>query len=110
MKVSKEEKTALKKTSIKKGPPGKSGGSSRPKGKSNKKPIAEYTVGSMVPGKVVSIMPYGAFVDIGSDFHVLHVLAFMYTKGFRAHAHAHVHTCCTCMYTGLVTECNFTCT
>ena len=89
MQLSKEEKTALKKTSIKKGPPGKSGGAPRPKGKSDKKPIAEYTVGSMVPGKVVSIMPYGAFVDIGSDFHVLHVLC--PCTGIRAHAHTHVH-------------------
>jgi len=55
--VSKEESTALKKTSIKK----------RSGGKSNKKPISEYSVGSTVPGKVVSIMPYGAFVDIGAS-------------------------------------------
>jgi len=54
--VSQEEATALKKTSIKK---------SRPKGK-DKKPMSEFTLGSMVPGKVVSIMPYGAFVDIGA--------------------------------------------
>eukprot|EP00960_Hanusia_phi_P032056 749654-Hanusia_phi.AAC.3 len=32
----------------------------------NKKPLSEYEVGSTVPGKVVSIMPYGAFVDIGT--------------------------------------------
>lgn len=56
--VSKEEETALKKTSIKK--------NSRPKGKSDKKPLSEYTINTMVPGKVVSIMPYGAFVDIGA--------------------------------------------
>lgn len=35
--------------------------------KKDKKPIAEYEVGSTVPGKVVSIMPYGAFVDIGAS-------------------------------------------
>lgn len=56
--VSKEEETALKKTSIAK---------RGPKGKANKKPIGEYEVGSTVPGKVVSIMPYGAFVDIGAS-------------------------------------------
>ena len=32
----------------------------------NKKPLSDYEVGSTVPGKVVSIMPYGAFVDIGA--------------------------------------------
>ena len=57
LQVSKEEATALQKTSIKK---------SRPKGK-DKKPMSEFTLGSMVPGKVVSIMPYGAFVDIGAS-------------------------------------------
>jgi ribosomal protein S1 len=31
-----------------------------------KKPLSEFQVGSTVPGKVVSIMPYGAFVDIGT--------------------------------------------
>jgi len=56
--VTKEEETALKKTSIAK---------RGPKGKANKKPIGEYEVGSTVPGKVVSIMPYGAFVDIGAS-------------------------------------------
>lgn len=58
LQVSKEEETALKKTSIAK---------RGPKGKANKKPIGEYEVGSTVPGKVVSIMPYGAFVDIGAS-------------------------------------------
>ena len=53
--VTKEEETALKKTSIKK----------RPKGSKDKKPISEFSAGSTVSGKVVSIMPYGAFVDIG---------------------------------------------
>ncbi len=56
--MSKEEETALKKTSIAK---------RAPKSKANKKPIGEYEVGSTVPGKVVSIMPYGAFVDIGAS-------------------------------------------
>jgi hypothetical protein len=56
--LSKDEATALKKTSIKKGP--------RKDGKANKKPLSDYSVGSTVPGKVVSIMPYGAFVDIGA--------------------------------------------
>jgi ribosomal protein S1 len=54
--VTKEEETALKKTSIKK----------RPKGSKDKKPISEFSAGSTVSGKVVSIMPYGAFVDIGA--------------------------------------------
>ncbi len=53
--VTKEEETALKKTSIKK----------RPKGSKDKKPLSEFSAGSTVTGKVVSIMPYGAFVDIG---------------------------------------------
>ena len=34
--------------------------------KKQKKPLSDYQVGSTVPGKVVSIMPYGAFVDIGT--------------------------------------------
>ena len=32
----------------------------------NKKPLTDYTVGEMTKGKVVSIMPYGAFVDVGT--------------------------------------------
>jgi small subunit ribosomal protein S1 len=32
----------------------------------NKKPLSEYVVGEMCSGKIVSIMPYGAFVDVGT--------------------------------------------
>jgi ribosomal protein S1 len=37
-----------------------------PKNDKNKKPLTEYKVGDTVKGKVVSIMTYGAFVDIGT--------------------------------------------
>lgn len=32
----------------------------------NKRPLSEYIVGEMTKGKIVSIMPYGAFVDVGT--------------------------------------------
>lgn len=52
-----DDQRALKKISI----------SKRTKdNKKPKKPLSDFQVGSTVPGKVVSIMPYGAFVDIGT--------------------------------------------
>jgi len=52
-----EEQRSLKKTRTNKRP--------RTANK-DKKPLTDFEVGSTVPGKVVSIMPYGAFVDIGT--------------------------------------------
>ncbi|KAJ1483698.1 hypothetical protein T484DRAFT_1895471 [Baffinella frigidus] len=63
------EEIALKKTSIAKSKPAAAGGArtGAPRGdKKNKKPLSEYTLGSTVEGKVINIMPYGAFVDIGA--------------------------------------------
>lgn len=37
-----------------------------PKNDKNKKPLTDFKVGDTVKGKVVSIMTYGAFVDIGT--------------------------------------------
>jgi predicted RNA-binding protein with RPS1 domain len=37
-----------------------------PKNDKNKKPLSDFKVGDTVKGKVVSIMTYGAFVDIGA--------------------------------------------
>jgi elongation factor Ts len=52
-----DDQRALKKTHTNK----------RPKdAKKAKKPLSDFQVGTTVPGKVVSIMPYGAFVDIGT--------------------------------------------
>jgi ribosomal protein S1 len=55
--VSDEERRSLDKTRTKRRP--------RTEAK-DKKPLTDFTVGDMVAGKVVSIMPYGAFVDIGT--------------------------------------------
>jgi elongation factor Ts len=62
------EEIALKKTSIAKSKPAPAGAArGAPRGdKKNKKPLTEYTIGSTVEGKVINIMPYGAFVDIGA--------------------------------------------
>jgi ribosomal protein S1 len=52
-----DDQRALKKTHTNK----------RPKdAKKPKKPLSDFQVGTTVAGKVVSIMPYGAFVDIGT--------------------------------------------
>jgi predicted RNA-binding protein with RPS1 domain len=52
-----DDQRALKKTHTNK----------RPKeAKKAKKPLSDFQVGTTVAGKVVSIMPYGAFVDIGT--------------------------------------------
>ena len=51
-----DDQRALKKTHT----------SKRPKDNKKKKPLSDFQVGTTVPGKVVSIMPYGAFVDIGT--------------------------------------------
>jgi len=55
--VSDEEQRSLSKTRTNKRP--------RSDNK-NKKPLSDFTVGEMTKGKVVSIMPYGAFIDIGT--------------------------------------------
>lgn len=52
-----DEQRALKKTRTNK----------RPRDDTPKTPLSEYTVGSTVTGKVVSVMPYGAFVNIGAS-------------------------------------------
>jgi len=59
--TSTEEDAALKKTNIAKNKGGRGGGA-----KKNEKPLSEYSVGSTVEGKIINIMPYGAFVDIGA--------------------------------------------
>jgi predicted RNA-binding protein with RPS1 domain len=52
-----DDQRALKKTHTNK----------RPKdAKKAKKPLSDFQIGTTVAGKVVSIMPYGAFVDIGT--------------------------------------------
>jgi len=55
--VSDEEQRSLSKTRTNKRP--------RSDGKP-KKPLSDYVVGEMCSGKIVSIMPYGAFVDVGT--------------------------------------------
>uniref|UniRef100_A0A6U4JK95 S1 motif domain-containing protein n=1 Tax=Hemiselmis andersenii TaxID=464988 RepID=A0A6U4JK95_HEMAN len=55
--VSDQEQRSLSKTRTNKRP--------RSDGKP-KKPLSDYVVGEMCSGKIVSIMPYGAFVDVGT--------------------------------------------
>jgi elongation factor Ts len=56
--VSDEEQRSLSKTRTNKRSPGKND--------KNKKPLTDFKVGETIKGKVVSIMTYGAFVDIGA--------------------------------------------
>jgi len=93
--TSTEEDAALKKTNIAKNKGGRGGGA-----KKNKKPLSEYSVGSTVEGKIINIMPYGAFVDIGATtdglVHVSHVWAVAVFRGHPVPGRLGVLSCLDC--------------